>query len=152
MGDEKTEVNRPGEKRETVSICGARHIRTYQRGVFYSALNSHNSLHLATAYWKFCTLCIWSLTKLLQTRLKSPFSYIYRAYNYLDTCHPSLPKFELLKLVWPGRWKKVSKTCQTALRESSITRGFRVFTFFHFSCSTEYRQSPFCLLKWHIFL
>ena len=27
-------------------------------------------------------------------------------YNYLGTCHPSSPKCELLKIVWPGRWKK----------------------------------------------
>ena len=27
-------------------------------------------------------------------------------YNYQRTCHFSSPKFELHKIVWPGRWKK----------------------------------------------
>ena len=31
-------------------------IQTYQRGVFYSALNLQDSLHLATTYWQFCIL------------------------------------------------------------------------------------------------
>ena len=60
---------------------------TYQRGVFYSALNLHESLHLATAYRHFCTLCIWSLTKLLQTRLKALLSYISRTIIYVDAFH-----------------------------------------------------------------
>ena len=53
---------------------------TYRRRAFYSALNPHDPLHLVTAYWQFCTPCIWSLTNLLPIRLKSPFSYIYCTY------------------------------------------------------------------------
>ena len=58
-------------------LLKTRPIWTYQRGAFYLALNLHDSLHLATAYWQFRTLCIWSLPKLLRIRIKSPFSYIY---------------------------------------------------------------------------
>ena len=32
--------------------------------------------------------------------------FLHISYNYLRTCHPSSPTFELLKIVWPGRWKK----------------------------------------------
>ena len=69
--------------------------------------------------------------------------------SYYYTCHPSSPTFELLKIVWLGsKMEKVSNTCQTILRESSATRNLRYLTlFFQFSCSTECRQSPFCLLK-----
>ena len=58
-------------------------ISMYRRGAFYSALEICNSSYLATAYWRFRTLCIWSLTKLLRIRLKSPFSYIYRTFIYV---------------------------------------------------------------------
>ena len=45
---------------------------------------SRNKTTRGTAYWQFHTLCIWSLTKLLQTRLKSPFSYIYHTIIYVN--------------------------------------------------------------------
>ena len=40
-------------------------------------------LHLATTYWQFCTLCIWSLTQLHRIRPTAPFSYIYRTLVYI---------------------------------------------------------------------
>ena len=66
---------------ELAEHLAARPIWTYRGSAFYSALEIQNSLYLAAAYWRFCTLYIWSLTKLLRIRLKSPFSYIYRMYN-----------------------------------------------------------------------
>ena len=106
-------------------------------------------IFLATAYWEFCTL-IWSLTKLLQTRLKLPISYIYRTIIYVHVIlHRQNLNFPKLFGLEVGR---VSKTFQTVLRESSATRNVRVLHFFHFSCSTECWQSSFCLLKWHFFL
>ena len=78
--------------------------------------------------------------------------FLHISYIYLRTCHPSSPKFELLKIVLLGRWKKVSNTWQTVLRESNTTRNSRYLTLiFQFSCSTECRQSPFCLPNWRIF-
>ena len=56
--------------------------------------------------------------------------FLHISYIYLRTCHPSSPKFELLKIVSPGRWKKVSKTWQTVLRESNTTRNVRDLTLF----------------------
>ena len=98
-------------------------------------------------------LCIWSLTRLLQVRLKSPFSCICILYNYLHT----YMQFIIAK-IWTSqnclvlKMEKVSKTCQTALRESSTTLDIKVLLFFfNFSCSTKCRQRPFCLLKWRIF-
>ena len=36
--------------------------------------------------------------------------FLHISYIYLRTCHPSSPKFELLKIIPPRTWKKVSKT------------------------------------------
>ena len=85
-------------------------ILMHQRRAFSSVLNPHASLHLETPYWQFRMLCIWSLTKLLWITLAKITVFLHILYNYLRTCHLSSPKFELLKIVLPGRWKKVSKT------------------------------------------
>ena len=67
--------------------------------------------------------------------------FLHISCNYL-TRHPSSPNFELPKIVLPGRWKKVSNTCQTVLRESSATRNLGYLTLvFRVSCSTEFWQS-----------
>ena len=94
------------------------------RGVYFSRSSIGTIfLFLATSHWQFRSLCIWSLIKLLCIGLKSQHFYIYCIYNnHLRTCHPLSPKFELLNFVWPGRCRKVSKTYQTVLRESSATR------------------------------
>ena len=65
----------------------ARQFRTYRRGAFYSAIKFHDFLNLATDYWTFCSLCIWTLTKLLRIRLKSSFSYIFLIISYLHAIH-----------------------------------------------------------------
>ena len=80
---------------------GTLSIWIYQRGTFYLALNLHDFLHLATAYWQFRTPCIWSLTTLLESRLMSPFSCIHRTIIYICTCRSLSPKSELHKIVWP---------------------------------------------------
>ena len=101
-----------------------------ERCVLVSRQNSH-FLYLAATYWQFCTPCIWSLTKLLQTRLKSPF-FVHTSWNYLRTCHPLSPKFEHLEIVLPERCKKVPKTCQTILRGPVLPGMSEFLTFFIF--------------------
>ena len=62
-------------------------------------------LYLATDYWTFCSLCIWSLTKLLRIRLKSPFSYIYRTISYLHAIYYR-QNLNFSKLFCLEDWKK----------------------------------------------
>ena len=49
------------------------------------------------------------VTKLLRMRLKSPFSYTYRTVIYVHAIYHR-QNLNFLKIVSPGRWKKVSKT------------------------------------------
>ena len=56
--------------------------------------------------------------------------FLHTSYTYLRTRHQSSPKFELLKIVLPGRWKKMSKPWQTVVKESNTTRNVRSFTLF----------------------
>ena len=62
--------------------------------------------------------------------------FLHISYIYLRTCHPSSPKFELLKIVLPGRCKK----CQRPGKPfwgSPILPGMSGFLhFFQYSCST----------------
>ena len=134
-------------------VPGSRQFWTYRRGAFYSALEIHNSLYLATAYWQFCTVCILSLTKLLRIRLKLPFSYIYRTIIYVHAIyHCQLLNFSKLFCLEDG------KKCQRPGKlfwGSPILPGMSGFLHFsfQFSCSTKCSwQSPFCFLKWGIFL
>ena len=96
----------------------------YTRGVhFIRPSKCTIFLYLATAYWQFCKLCIRSLTTLLRTRLKSLFSYIYRAIIYVHVIlHRQNLNFSKLFDLEDG---KVSNTCQTVLRGSSATRNSR---------------------------
>ena len=119
--------------------------------VLFVPRNAPFYYYLATAHWQFCTLCTWSLTNLLRTRLKSPFSYINRTIIYVHAMHHR-QNLNFSKLFRLEDGKKVSNTCQTVLRESSATQNLRYLTLFHVSCSTECWQSPFCLLKWQILL
>ena len=44
--------------------------------------------------------------KSMKTRNEFDFGYFGVSNTpYLGTCHPTLPKIELLKIIWPGRWK-----------------------------------------------
>ena len=88
-------------------------------------------LYLATAYWQFRTLCIWSLTKLLQIRLKSSFSYVYRTIIYVHAINHR-QNLNFSKLFRLEDDKKVSKTRQTVLRKSNSTQNVRDFTLFSF--------------------
>ena len=133
-------------------LLKTRPIWTYQRGAFYLALNPHDSLHLAPAYWQFRTLCIWSPTKRFE---------LGQNHRFL-TCivHLSTHMQSIITKIWTSQsclaWKmgKVLNTCQTVLCKGvKCYPEFEVFdTFYHLSCSAECWQSPFCLLKWPIFL
>ena len=132
------------------SSSPSRQFRTYRRGAFYLALEIHDSLYLATAYWQFRTLCIWSLTNLLQTRLKSPLVYIYRTIIYVHTIHHR-QNLNFSKLFGLEDGKQCQIPAKSFWGSPMLTRNSGIWHFFHFSCSTECRQSPFCLLKWYIF-
>ena len=57
--------------------------KTFQNGCSSGAIETSLMPPVST----FCSLCIWSLTKLLQIKLKSPFSYIYRTVSYLHAIY-----------------------------------------------------------------
>ena len=56
--------------------------------------------------------------------------FLHTLYNYLRTCHPSSPKFELLKFVWPGRWEKSVKYLPNCSEGVQCYLEFEVFDTF----------------------
>ena len=65
-----------------------------------------------------------------------------------NTCHPSSPKFELLKIAWAGRWdKKCQRPGKLSWGSPILPRMSGFLHLFQFSCSKKCRQSPYCLLK-----
>ena len=91
-----------------------RQFQTYQRGTIYSVLNPH----VISAFGgRFLTNlhAIYSVSNKVASNKAKITAFLHLSYNYLRTCHPSSPNFELLKIVWPGR---CGKKCQIPAKPS----------------------------------
>ena len=99
--------------------------------VLFRPRNAHFCI-LSDRFLQFRTLCIWSLTKLLWIRLKSPFSYIYRAIIYVHAIHHRqiLNFSKLFRLEDGKKCQKPGKPFWVSLILPRMS-GFYIFFSFH---------------------